>query len=116
MSLIGFWRRQFYGFLRRPFDSNRLKTSRALADGTMKIVISDTAPYFLDLDAPTLPAYEHRTADGLVVWGVRYAHCGAWHGPGEGHRLEHCARAGTPYRRGYNLAYAGHWESKCCGS
>ena len=39
----------------------------------MKIVISDTPPYFLDLDAPTLPAYEALDEDGTATWCV----CGA---------------------------------------
>ena len=75
----------------------------------MKIVISDTPPYFLDLDAPTLPAHEHTDDDSQVMWGVWCRHCDQWHwhGPGEGHRLAHCQKA-TPYQpAGYNLADAG---------
>ena len=33
----------------------------------MKIVIADAPPYFLDLDAPTLPAYERTGDDGPTV-------------------------------------------------
>lgn len=78
----------------------------------MKIVISETPPYFIDLAAPTVPAYEHRADDGLIVWGMWCDHCDEWHwhGPGDGHRLDHCTRPGTPYKRGYNLAYAGQWQ------
>ena len=35
----------------------------------MKIVVSDMPPYFLDLDAPTLPAYERACDDGRMLWG-----------------------------------------------
>jgi hypothetical protein len=75
----------------------------------MKIVISDLPPYFLDLDAPTLPAYEMDVA-GITVWWVWCVHCDDWHdhGAGEGHRIAHCRRGDSPYHEhGYNLAYAG---------
>ena len=56
-----------------------------------KIVISETPPYFLDLDAPTLGAKEVEE-DGVKVWLVWCKHCRRWHahGPGEGHRIAHC--------------------------
>ena len=69
--------------------------------------------YFcLDLDAPTLPAYERVTPEGLSLWGVWCTHCDAWHwhGAHEGHRYAHCTRPGSPYEaKGYNLALAGAW-------
>lgn len=72
----------------------------------MKIVISDTPPYFLNLDAPTFPAVEAAEA-GRTVWRVWCRHCETWHvhGPGEGHREAHCAHPASPYARtGYNVA------------
>ena len=50
-----------------------------------KIVISETPPYFLDLDAPTLGAKEVEE-DGVKVWLVWCKYCNRWHahGPGEG--------------------------------
>jgi hypothetical protein len=75
----------------------------------MKIVISDTPPYFLNLDAPTLAA-ESVMHQGELHWRVWCDHCGKhhYHGPGEGHRLAHCDVQGGPYERcGYNLAHAG---------
>ena len=72
-----------------------------------KIVISETPPYFLDLDAPTLGAKEVEE-HGVKVWLVWCKHCVRWHahGPGEGHRVAHCKRR-TPYTAtGYNLALA----------
>ena len=35
----------------------------------MRIVISNTPPYSLDLDAPTLPAYETTDSFGRTLWG-----------------------------------------------
>ena len=45
----------------------------------------------IDLDAPTLPAYE-AVIDGATVWHVWCAHCCRWHrhGAGEEHREAHC--------------------------
>jgi hypothetical protein len=77
-----------------------------------KILISNTPPYFLNLNAPTLAAWENVDHDGRKVWGVRCDHCRAWHwhGAGEGHRLAYCFRPGSPYAgQGYNLAWAGEW-------
>ena len=36
----------------------------------MKIVISDTPPYLLDLDVPTLPAYKAEDENGNTAWCV----------------------------------------------
>ena len=60
----------------------------------MKIVVSETPPYFLDLDAPTLAA-EPVTVHGRAMWQVWCRHCEEWHhhGPGEGHRFD--GRGGT---------------------
>jgi hypothetical protein len=72
----------------------------------MKIVISNTPPYFLDLDAPTVAA-EPVPIDGVEQWRMWCGHCNKWHihGPGEGHRIAHCDEPGGPYERsGYNLA------------
>lgn len=72
----------------------------------MKIVISDSPPYFLDLDAPTLAA-EEVAIEGAIVWRVWcwYCRCHHLHGPGEGHREAHCGHGASPYRAtGYNLS------------
>jgi hypothetical protein len=72
-----------------------------------KIVISEQPPYFLDLDAPTLPAKEVEE-EGVRAWIVWCRYCERWHahGPGERHRIAHCQRQ-TPYTAsGYNLALA----------
>ena len=53
-----------------------------------KIVISDQPPYFLDLDAPTVPAYKWiEPESGTVLWVIRYRYCKRdhAHGSGEGH-------------------------------
>jgi hypothetical protein len=74
----------------------------------MKIVISETPPHYLDLDAPTLSAVEV-LIDGRILWRIwcRYCRGFHYHGPGEGHREAHC-HSGTPYdATGYNLASAG---------
>ena len=76
----------------------------------MKVPIDTHA--CLDLDAPTLPAYE-AFVDGSVYWLVWCDHCQVWHrhGPAEGHREAHCFDSGSPYwRQGYNLAFAGEWR------
>ena len=73
----------------------------------MKVPIDHYA--VIDLDAPTLPAYEAGIA-GVTVWRVWCAHCCRWHqhGAGEGHREAHCHDPASPYERsGYNLALAG---------
>jgi hypothetical protein len=78
-----------------------------------KIVISELPPYFLDLDARTLSAFEVEI-DGVKVWRVWCRFCVCWHdhGAGEGHRIAHCADPGSPYNReGYNLAYAGSYNA-----
>lgn len=75
----------------------------------MKLVISNTPPYFLNLDAPTLPA-EPVTIDGVEMWRIWCKHCQEWHchGPGEVHREAYCKNLKSPYRTsGYNLAKAG---------
>jgi len=76
----------------------------------MLVPISDYA--FIDLDAPTLPAWELILADDSVAWLVWCRHCELWHehGAGDGHRVAHC-RGETPYSRtGYNLALRGEWS------
>ena len=74
-------------------------------------VISEMPPYFLDLDAPTLPAYEVEI-EGIRVWRVWCKHCRRWHehGAGEGHRIAHCEDQNSAYRLDrYNLSLAGTW-------
>jgi hypothetical protein len=68
---------------------------------------------FIDLDAPTLPAFQGNGEDHSVRWLVWCRHCRVWHehGPGEGHRIAHCGQP-TPYTQtGYNLALRGAWPS-----
>lgn len=68
--------------------------------------------FLLDLDAPTVAAYDLLLDNGAEVWLIDCPHCGEphAHGPGEGHRIAHCTNPASPYRRtGYNLAYAGEW-------
>jgi hypothetical protein len=57
----------------------------------VKIVISETPPYFIDLDALTLSAYE-LIVGGMKFWRVWCCHCDRWHdhGAGNGHRIAHC--------------------------
>ena len=53
----------------------------------MKLLISGSLLYFLDLDAPTVPAYERRyPVTDRLLWTVWCKHCERWHwhGPGEG--------------------------------
>ena len=65
-------------------------------------------PYFLDLDAPTVPAYERRyPVTDRLLWTVWCKHCERWHwhGPGEGHWEAHCQDSRNPYEiTEYNLA------------
>jgi hypothetical protein len=71
----------------------------------MLVPISDYA--FLDLDAPTVSAWEFIRVNGSTSWLVSEL----WHehGPAEGHRIAHW-RMPTPYTAtGYNLAFAGEW-------
>jgi len=71
----------------------------------MKIVISDTPPYFIAPDAPVLGAVPV-PVDGRVLWRVWCKHCERhhYHGPGAGHREAHC-QTPMPYSdSGYNLA------------
>ena len=73
----------------------------------MKLVISDTPPYFIDVAAPVIGCDE-LVIDGQVVWRFRCKHCGHdhFHGPGDGHREAHCD-PGSPYHAGgYNLTLA----------
>jgi len=75
----------------------------------MKLPISEHA--LLDLNAPTLPAYE-LTRGASIRWVVWCKHCNWWHYHcrGDGHREAHCSEI-TPYREtGYNLALRGKWE------
>ena len=70
-----------------------------------KIIVGDTPPSFVDLDARVLGATP-MTVDGRALWRVWCKHCERhhWHGPSEGHREAHC-RGATPYTQtGYNLA------------
>ena len=52
----------------------------------MKIVVSDTLPHFLDLDAPTLPAYKHMDRDERTLWAcsASIAVCGTGTGRARG--------------------------------
>ncbi len=72
----------------------------------MKILISQTPPHFIDVEAPVLGATEV-TVNGRTLWRIWCRHCKRhhWHGPGEGHREAHCSGQ-TPYSdSGYNLAF-----------
>ncbi len=53
----------------------------------MKVPIDSVT--VVDLDAPTLPAYEIKF-DGIARWVVWFKHYNEWprHGPAEGHRLK----------------------------
>ena len=77
-----------------------VRSQRACHNKTVKIVISDTPPYFLSLDAPTLSAEPVTDDGGLPMWRVWCRHCRAWHyhGPGDGHREAHCVDPVSPYR------------------
>lgn len=68
----------------------------------------------IDLDAPTLPAYE-TIINGATRWVVWCKYCETYHkhGPAEGHRETHCQSPESPYyKTGYNLAFAGE-QVKC---
>ena len=71
----------------------------------MSIVISDSPPYFLNLDAPTLAA-EEAMLDGVKHWRVWCKYCDDWHyhGAGAGHRVAHCEGQTRDSGTGYNLA------------
>jgi len=74
----------------------------------VRIPISNHA--VIDLDAPTLAAYE--VYDQYVRWVVYCKHCRLWHShsPAEGHREAHCHDPESPYRkRGYNVSLRGPW-------
>ena len=74
----------------------------------MRIPISNCA--VIDLDAPTVPAYE--VYEQYVRWVVYCKHCRMWHShsPAEGHHEAHCHDPCSPYRkRGYNVALRGPW-------
>ena len=49
----------------------------------MKILVTETPPSFLDLDAPTLSAYDVNM-DGVFFWRVWCMHCGTWRHHGIG--------------------------------
>lgn len=72
----------------------------------MKILISDSPPRWLDLDAPTVAAHAVAVG-GRTLWRITCPYCSELHhhGPGEGHRLAHCNPL-TPAGDGYNLALA----------
>ncbi len=77
----------------------------------MKVPINQYAA--IDLDAPTVRAYEQRFKNGVVRWVFHCPHCDALHrhGAAEGHREAHCTNPASPYHAtGYNLAYAGRWK------
>ena len=96
-----------------------LKDKKAIVTGGasgLGHATSDTAPYFLDLDAPTLPAYEKTDDLGRTLWGIWSRHSRKWHshGCGDGYRDAHCHNPASPYEAtGYNLAYAGRWNERC---
>jgi hypothetical protein len=74
----------------------------------MRIPISGDS--VIDLDAPTLPAYE--VYQGSVRWVIWCRHCRTWHShsPSEGHRESHCSDPCSPYRKsGYNVSLRGPW-------
>ena len=63
----------------------------------------------IDLDAPTMPAFEWRYYS-YHVFVVLCERCRAMnnHGPREGHRYTHCAGDDCPYHRtGYNMVRVG---------
>ena len=66
---------------------------------------------FLDLDAPTVAAWEIIRPDGTAAYLVWCKFCEVWHehGPAEGHRIAHCQNATFYSRTGHNLALAGEW-------
>jgi hypothetical protein len=75
---------------------------------TLKIPISSSA--VIDLDAPTIPAYE--VSEQPVRWVVWCRHCRDWHShaPAEGHYESQCHDPCSPYRKwGYNIALRGKW-------
>jgi hypothetical protein len=77
----------------------------------MKVPISNYA--VVELEAPVLPAYE-KVVQGVTKWVVWCKYCGRWHshGAAEGHREAHCHDPCSPFwKSGYNLAFAGKWES-----
>ena len=70
-------------------------------------LISDTPPYLLNLDAPTIPAEPIINDDGVVMCRVWCKRSQEWHhhGPGDGHREAHCRDNSSPFWGcGYNLA------------
>jgi hypothetical protein len=75
----------------------------------MLVPIDDLS--FIDLDAPTVSAWETIRPNVAAAYLVWCKYCDVWHehGPSEGHRIAHC-QGETPYsRNGYNLALAGEW-------
>ena len=86
----------------------------------MKVPIDDYS--CIDLDAPTLQAYEV-CRSGVTYWLVWCEHCKVWHrhGAAEGHRESHCTEVSSPFHKsGYNLAFAGQMRAVVmvdgCGS
>ena len=81
-----------------------------LSGTAMKIVVSETPPYFIDLDAPTLRAYEIEIG-GMKIWRV-WCYCDRWMTAAleTGHRIAHCVEQTPYFGSGYNLAYAGPWS------
>lgn len=79
----------------------------------MRVPISEDA--WIELGAPTLPAFERADRQGRRQWVAWCPHCRRWHThrPGEGHRNPHCTRRHSPsYAMGYNLAYAGRFMGR----
>jgi hypothetical protein len=56
----------------------------------MRVPIDESG--FIDLDAPTVAAWEIIRPDGETAYLVWCKFCEVWHkhGPAEGHRIAHC--------------------------
>jgi len=75
----------------------------------MKIPLSTNV--LIDLDAPTLPAFETQI-DEVTKWVVWCDHCETRHQHGalEGYREAHCKYLDSPYYKiDYNLRFCGKW-------
>ena len=70
-------------------------------------------PCLFDSDAPILRTFEVVDDLGRTLWRVHCPFCRDWHyhGPGFGHRVEHCP-VPTPFSEtGYNIALVRRWKS-----
>ena len=78
----------------------------------VKLVISEMPPYFFDTDAPIPHASEVVDDVGRTLWRVYCPFCGGWHyhGPGFGHRIEHCPVPTPFWGTGYNIAVVRRWK------